>query len=80
MKKILYVEDNEDNVYMLSRRLKRKGFEVIIAGDGVEGIVPVVGVGTDPGCPCAIETAGLGAKPVVKSSRLAAGIGVGAIC
>jgi two-component system cell cycle response regulator DivK len=38
MKKILYVEDNEDNVYMLSRRLKRKGFEVIIAGDGVEGI------------------------------------------
>lgn len=38
MKKILYVEDNEDNVYMLSRRLKRKGFEVIIAGDGAEGI------------------------------------------
>ena len=27
MTKILYVEDNEDNVYMLSRRLKRKGFE-----------------------------------------------------
>ena len=38
MKKILYVEDNEDNVYMLSRRLKRKGFEFIIAGDGVEGV------------------------------------------
>lgn len=38
MTKILYVEDNEDNVYMLSRRLKRKGFEVIIAGDGEAGI------------------------------------------
>ena len=38
MTKILYVEDNEDNIYMLSRRLKRKGFEVVIAGDGVAGI------------------------------------------
>jgi CheY-like chemotaxis protein len=38
MTKILYVEDNEDNVYMLSRRLKRKGFDVIIAGDGATGI------------------------------------------
>ncbi|NQU71128.1 MAG: response regulator [Rhodospirillales bacterium] len=38
MTKILYVEDNEDNVYMLSRRLKRKGYEVIIAGDGAQGI------------------------------------------
>ncbi|MBO0333482.1 response regulator [Sneathiella sp. CAU 1612] len=38
MTKILYVEDNEDNIYMLSRRLKRKGFEVVIAGDGIAGI------------------------------------------
>jgi len=38
MTKILYVEDNEDNVYMLSRRLKKKGFEVLIAGDGETGI------------------------------------------
>ena len=38
MMKILYVEDNEDNIYMLSRRLKRKGCEVVIAGDGVAGI------------------------------------------
>ena len=37
MKKILYVEDNEDNVYMLTRRLKRKGFDVIIAKDGLQG-------------------------------------------
>ena len=38
MTKILYVEDNPDNVYMLTRRLKKKGFEIIIAGDGQEGI------------------------------------------
>ena len=38
MSKILYVEDNEDNIYMLSRRLKRKGFDLIIARDGQEGV------------------------------------------
>ena len=38
MTKILYVEDNPDNVYMLTRRLKKKGFDLIIAGDGQEGI------------------------------------------
>ena len=38
MTKILYVEDNPDNVYMLTRRLKKKGLELIIAGDGQEGI------------------------------------------
>ncbi len=38
MTKILYVEDNEDNVYMLSRRLKRKGFEIVVATDGEMGV------------------------------------------
>jgi CheY-like chemotaxis protein len=38
MTKILYVEDNEDNIYMLRRRLERQGIEVIVAGDGAEGI------------------------------------------
>ena len=38
MTKILYVEDNEDNVYMLSRRLKRKGFEIVVAVDGEQGV------------------------------------------
>ena len=38
MTKILDVEDNPVNVYMLTRRLKKKGFELIIAGDGQEGI------------------------------------------
>ncbi len=37
-KKILYVEDNDDNIYMLKPRLERKGYEVLIAGDGKEGI------------------------------------------
>ncbi len=38
MTKILYVEDNADNVYMLTRRLQRKGYEVLVAGDGAEGV------------------------------------------
>ncbi len=38
MTKILYVEDNEDNVYMLTRRLGRKGYEVVVAGDGEQGV------------------------------------------
>ena len=36
--KILYVEDNEDNIYMLERRLKRAGFDVVIARDGAQGV------------------------------------------
>ena len=38
MAKILLVEDNEMNRDMLSRRLMRKGYEVIIALDGEEGV------------------------------------------
>src|SRR6202162_146150 len=38
MVKILYIEDNEDNFYMLSNRLKRRGYEVIAAPDGESGI------------------------------------------
>lgn len=38
MVKILLVEDNEMNRDMLSRRLQRKGFEVTIALDGVQGV------------------------------------------
>jgi CheY-like chemotaxis protein len=36
--RILYVEDNDDNIYMLERRLKRSGFTVLIARDGAEGV------------------------------------------
>jgi two-component system cell cycle response regulator DivK len=38
MSKILLVEDNEMNRDMLSRRLQRKGFEVVMAFDGEQGI------------------------------------------
>jgi two-component system cell cycle response regulator DivK len=36
--RILYVEDNDDNVYMLKNRLKRAGFTVIVATDGAQGV------------------------------------------
>ena len=32
--KILYVEDNDDSVYMLKNRLTRAGFTVVVATDG----------------------------------------------
>jgi two-component system, cell cycle response regulator DivK len=38
MSRILLIEDNEMNRDMLTRRLQRKGFNVITAGDGVEGV------------------------------------------
>lgn len=38
MLKILLVEDNEMNRDMLSRRLQRKGYEVVLAFDGHSGV------------------------------------------
>src|SRR5580704_7577578 len=38
MPKILIVEDNEDNLDILSRRLTTKGYEVVAAVDGAEGV------------------------------------------
>lgn len=38
MSKILLVEDNEANRDMLSRRLMRRGYEVVIAIDGESGL------------------------------------------
>ena len=38
MPKILIVEDNEMNSDMLSRRLERRGFTVVLAVDGGEGV------------------------------------------
>lgn len=38
MPKILLVEDNEMNRDMLSRRLERRGFTVVMAVDGAQGV------------------------------------------
>ncbi|MHB9023265.1 MAG: response regulator [Armatimonadota bacterium] len=38
MTKILLVEDNEMNLDMLSRRLERRGYQVVTAVDGEQGI------------------------------------------
>src|SRR5438046_9243394 len=38
MPKILLVEDNEMNRDMLSRRLERRGYDVVIAVDGQQGV------------------------------------------
>ena len=38
MARILYVEDNDDNIYMLQNRLTRQGFDVLIARDGASGV------------------------------------------
>jgi len=47
MPKILLVEDNEMNRDMLSRRLKRKGFDVALAVDGPEGVAMAAAGGYD---------------------------------
>ncbi len=38
MPKILYVEDDEMNRDMLSRRLERRGYQVVLAFDGEQGV------------------------------------------
>ena len=38
MARILCVEDNDDNLYMLHRRLSRAGFEVKVATNGAEAV------------------------------------------
>lgn len=38
MTRILYVEDNDDNVYVITHRLGRAGFTVIVARDGAQGV------------------------------------------
>ena len=38
MTRILYVEDNDDNIFMLESRLKHRGYDVKIARDGADGV------------------------------------------
>jgi len=43
MTKLLLVEDNEMNRDMLSRRLQKKGYEVVLAVDGEDGVAKAQG-------------------------------------
>ena len=54
MAKVLLVEDNEMNRDMLSRRLQRKGFEVITAADGREGVAKASAESPDLRCAMAL--------------------------
>ena len=36
--KVLYVEDNDDNIFMLRNRLNRAGYDVVVATDGLQGV------------------------------------------
>ena len=36
--KILYIEDNEDNVYVIEERLAKLGYAVLVAADGATGM------------------------------------------
>jgi len=36
--RILYVEDNDDNVYVVKKRLTRAGFTILVASDGEQGV------------------------------------------
>jgi CheY-like chemotaxis protein len=36
--KILYVEDNEDNIYVVKNRFTRAGFTILVATDGEQGV------------------------------------------
>lgn len=47
MSRILIVEDNEMNRDMLSRRLMRKGYDVVIAEDGEKGVAMAASVAPD---------------------------------
>jgi CheY-like chemotaxis protein len=38
MARILYIEDNDDNVYVVQQRLGRAGHTILVARDGAEGI------------------------------------------
>lgn len=35
---ILYIEDNEDNIFVFTRRLGRKGYRLLVARDGEAGV------------------------------------------
>lgn len=38
MSRILFVEDDDNNIYLVSTRLRRLGHDVVVARDGLEGL------------------------------------------
>jgi CheY-like chemotaxis protein len=40
--KILYVEDNDDNIYVVKNRLGRAGYTIVVATDGEQGVAMAV--------------------------------------
>ena len=40
--KILYVEDNDDNIYVVKNRMARAGFTVLVATDGAQGVTMAI--------------------------------------
>jgi CheY-like chemotaxis protein len=40
--KILYVEDNDDNIYVVQNRLGRAGYTVLVARDGEQGVAMAI--------------------------------------
>jgi len=46
-KKILYIEDNEQNLYLVTFMMEKHGYEVIAARDGREGIERAAAVSPD---------------------------------
>lgn len=38
MKRVLVIEDNADNLFLITRALQRAGYEVLAAGTGEEGV------------------------------------------
>jgi CheY-like chemotaxis protein len=38
MIRVLYIEDNEDNIFLFTRRLGKRGYEVLVARDGAAGL------------------------------------------
>ena len=81
MPKILLVEDNELNRDMLSRRLERRGYTVVMACDGAEGVTRAQADAPDlilmdmslrvVACPC--RCAGSRANPAGCGQRAADG-------
>jgi CheY-like chemotaxis protein len=40
--KILYVEDNDDNIYVVKKRMTRAGFTVVVATDVAQGVTMAI--------------------------------------